>query len=277
MGSSTPVTSTHPTPGTMPSRRGLHWASVVFFVLLGLLFATHPLWAQQRPSTTASVGWVLFGLALFSVSACTWARFLASAHPADAVSEHRSAAGETAVEIRLRTVLPLATALTGAVWAALAIWALVAGGPTGAGLLAVPFMLLFAAVVPDPLRALSRRPSLRLDADGVDLRGWSLDAHLDWDDVVAVDIAVPRPQRPVVRLTGTATAPSLRRTWHRLVLNLDQRVEEPVVDLPFLALDDAGRVVAFLTILRGLPREERLVQLAGAGPAFLRDRLPPQS
>jgi hypothetical protein len=259
----------------MPSRRGLHWASVVFFVLLGLLFATYPLWAEPRPSTRATVGWVLFGLALLSVSACTWARFLAPAHLAAAVRVHRSAAGDV-VEIRLRTVLLVATALTGAVWAALAVWALVAGGPTGAGLLAVPFVLLFAAVVPDPVRALLRRPSLRLDADGLDLRGWSLDAHLDWDDVVAVDLAVPRPQRPVVRLTSTASATSLRRTWRRVVLNLDQRVHEPVVDLPFLAFDDAGRVAAFLTILRGLPREERLAQLAGAGPDFLRDRLPPQ-
>ena len=82
-----------------------------------------------------------------------------------------------------------------------------------------------------------------------------------------------RPQRPVVRLVAGTGAGSLRRTWHRLVVQVDLRTDEPVLDVPLLALDDPGRVAAFLGVLRGLPRAERLLQLEGPGPAFLRGDL----
>jgi hypothetical protein len=264
------VRTTPPSPPLRTrARRGLHWASFAFFAALGVTLATYPLWGDAG-SATATVGWVLLGLEALTVPLAEWARFLSPADPAGAVT----AEGE-AVLVRLRTVLPVSTAAIGVAWAGLAGWAVVAGGPTGAGLLAVPFLLLFAAIVPDAIRAVTRRPVLRLDPEGLEMRGWSLDARVAWDDVVAAEVAVPRPQRPVVRLVATAGAASLSRSWRRLVVHLDLPTTEPVVDIPFLALDDPARLVAFATILRGLPRAERSAQLSGPGPAFLRGQIPP--
>lgn len=261
------MTSLPPPPAAAPprARRALHWISFGFFTLFGLGLATSPAWSGTEPSVMATFGWVLLGLAVLTVPLITWTRFLAPPHPERSVVPRRDA-----VEIRLRTGTPAATAVLGTVWAALAMWAVVAGGVTSGGLFAVPLVLLFAALVPDALRAAVRHPHLLLDADGVRMHGWSLDGQVAWSDTIGVDILSVRPQRPVIRLVAQTGAASLSRTWHRFFVHLDLKTDEPVLDIPLLALDDPGRVAAFLNILRGLPRDERLLQLQDAGPAFLR-------
>jgi len=254
-----------PAPAPPRERRARHWISFASFTLFGLGLATSPAWSGTEPSAMATVGWVLLGLAVLTVPLITWVRFLARRRPERSVVTRGDA-----LEIRLRTQTPAATAVLGTVWAALALWAVVAAGVPGGGLFAVPFVLLFAALVPDSLRAATRHPHLRLDADGVRLHGWSLDGQVTWADTIGVEVVSVRPQRPVVRLTAPSGAASLSRTWHRFLVDLDVKTEEPGLDVPLLALDDPGRVAAFLDILRGLPRDQRLLQLQGAGTAFLK-------
>ena len=265
------MTSLPPPPASAPprARRASHWISFAFFTLFGLGLASSPAWSGTEPSVMATIGWVLLGLAVLTVPLIIWTRFLAPRRP-----ERSVVARGDAIEIRLRTGTPAATAVLGTVWAALAMWAVVAGGVTSGGLFAVPFVLLFAALVPDPLRAATRHPHLCLDADGVRLHGWSLDGEVAWSDTMGVDVVSVRPQRPVVRLIAQADATSLSRRWHRFLVHLDLKTDEAVLDIPLLALEDAGRVAAFVNILRGLPRDERLLQLEGAGPAFLRGDIP---
>lgn len=264
------MTDLSPPPASAPPRvrRAVHWISFAFFTLFGLGLATSPAWSGTRSSATATTGWLLLGLAVLTVPLITWTRFLAPARPERSVRTH-----ENAVEVRFRTGTPAATAVLGTVWAALASWAVVAGGITGGGLFAVPFVLLFAALVPDALRASVRHPHLLLDADAVRLHGWSLDGEIAWADISGVDVVSVRPQRPVIRLIARPDATSMSRTWHRFLVHLDLETDEAVLDIPLLALDDPGRVAALLSILRGLPRDERLLQLEGAGRAFLRGEL----
>lgn len=246
----------------------MHWISFTFFTLLGLGLATSPAWSGTRSSVTATIGWLLLGLAVLTVPLITWSRFLAPARPARSVRMRGHA-----VEIRFRTGTPAATAVLGTVWAALGSWAVVAGGVTSGGLFAAPFVLLFAALVPDALRAAARQPHLLLDGDVVRVHGWSLDGEIAWADLGAVEVVSVRPQRPVIRLVARPDSTSLSRTWHRFLVRLDLKTDEAVLDIPLLALDDPGRVAAFLSILRALPRDERLLQLEGAGRAFLRGEL----
>lgn len=191
------MTSLSSPPASAPPRvrRALHWNSFTFFTLFGLGLATRPAWSGSKSSVTATIGWVLLGLAVLTVPLITWSRLLAPARPECSVRTRGDA-----LEIRMRTGTPASTAVLGTVWTALAAWAVVAGGISSGGLFAVPFVLLFAALVPDALRAATRDPHLLLDADVVRLHGWSLDG----------------------------------------------------------------------SILRALPRDERLLQLKGAGRAFLR-------
>ena len=266
------MTSPSPRPASAPprARRALHWISCTFFTLFGLGLATSPAWSGTRSSVEATIGWLLLGLAVLTVPLITWSRFLAPARPERSVRTHGDA-----VEVRFRTGTPAATAVLGVVWAALASWAVVAGGVTSGGLFAVPFVLLFAALVPDALRAATRHPHLLLDADVVRLHGWSLDGEIAWADIAGVEVLSVRPQRPVIRLIARPDAVSLSRTWRRLLVHLDLKTDEAVLDIPLLALDDPSRVAAFLSILRGLRRDERLLQLEGAGQAFLRGEIQP--
>lgn len=253
-------------PRRRPSgRRAYHWVSLVFFTAFGLGLASSPAWSDRELSAMATIGWVLLGLAVLTVPLMTWTRFLAPPRPERSVVTRGDA-----LEIRVRTGGPAATAVLGAVWSALAVWAVMAGGATSGGLFALPLVLLFAGLIPDCLRAATRRPFLRLDANGVRLRGWSLDGEIDWSDVISVDILVVRPRRPVIRLVARTGAASLSRSWHRYLVHLDLRTDEPVLDVPLLALDAPGRVAALLNLLGGLPRDERERQLTGTGPAFLR-------
>ncbi len=225
---------------------------------------SYPVWAEQDLSAVASAGYVTFGLAVLALPVVEWTGHLAPLHPERSVSSSPGA-----VEIRLRTAPPLATAVIGVTWAGFFGWAWLAGGPTSGGLLAVPCLLLFLALVPDSVRAITRRPFLRVDADRVVLRGWSIDARVDWSDVLSVDLPLRRRRRPVVRLVAAPAATSLQRTWQRLAVRLDTPSSDPYVDLPFAALDDPVRVSVFLTILQGLARAERVEQLDGPGLAAL--------
>lgn len=253
---------------TPSARRALHWTSFTFFTLFGLGLETSPAWSGAEQSVTATIGWVLLGLAVLTAPVMTWARFLAPRHPHRAIVTH----GDV-LEIRLRTGIPTATAVLGTVWSVLGVWAVIAGGATSGGLLAVPFVALFAALVPDSVRAATRRPHLRVDAEGIRMRGWSLDGHVAWDDTVGLDFLTVRTHRPVIRLVARTGAASLSRTWHRYLVHLDLKTEEPVLDIPVLALDDPARVSAFLAVMRNLQRDGRLLELQSAGPAFLRGEI----
>ena len=246
-------------------RRALQWAWFCFSSLFGVMLVTFPLRVDEPMSATAAAGLVLFGLAVLTVPVAGWITALAPARPARAVSSH-----DEVVEIRLRTAGPVATVVIGVTWAGFFAWAWVAGGITSGGLLAVPLLLLFLALVPDSVRAVARRPFLRIDADQVVLHGWSIDARVDWDDVVTVEATAPHPQRAVVRLVAAPGASSLQRTWKRLILRLDLRGPEPVVDVPFAALDDPGRVTVYLALLQLLPRAGRQEHLTEPGPGLLR-------
>jgi hypothetical protein len=240
---------------------------MVLLTLFGLLFVALP-WLDgdgRLGGATATTGLVLLGLATLTAPLATYLRFFA---PRNAAARVHLVEGE-GIEVRLRPHLLVGTLLVSVAWSAFFVWAALAAGLDGAGLLVVPLLLLSASLAPDATSALLRRPRLLVGPDRLDLRGWQTDASLAWEDVTGVDYANPDVRRPVLRIQGRPGAPSWQGARRRLLLRIDPPREEGQIDLPLLALDEPAALQVFLDQLRTETREQRAGRLEAAGVAFL--------
>lgn len=105
----------------------------------------------------------------------------------------------------------------------------------GGAWLVVVLAVLLAALLPDAVLRVARRPRLVLTPQGLGARGWDGDAWLDWDDVASVEF-VSAGQYTVVRFHGAPGAPSWRWVRRGRVLFASQP-RTPWVDVPAPALD----------------------------------------
>ncbi|WP_435741718.1 hypothetical protein [Nocardioides sp. SYSU DS0663] len=231
--------------------RARAWSTLVVAAGLGALLVASP-WITDEPASAGrSTMLVLLGLACCSVAVVVWLAQLAPRDPGARVA----LLADSAIEVRLRPHQPLAVLVLGLTWSALLAAGVVLGG-SGA-LLLLPVLLLFLSLVPDSARTLVRRPRLRYDATGIQLRGWQSDAAIAWDDVVDVGLVAPDRRRPQVRIEGRAGAASYQRTSRRLVLTLEPRPDRELVDVPLLALDDPGRLLTHLDAVRRDAEQDR--------------------
>jgi hypothetical protein len=251
-------------PGRAPWRA---LSSVVVGLLFGLGAATFPLWSDQRLSTTATLGFVLFGLVFLAHAGAGLLVWFPRPRPA--VRLTRVAGGddsEPALDLRLGTGLPWARVLVGTSWTALGLWAVVAAQP--GGLLLLPLLALPLALLPDAVRAIARRPHLVLTPSGLRLTGWAVDAQVAWDDVTGVDLTLAHARRAVVRLLLRPGAPSLRQTYHRVVQRLDGPRPD-ALDVPLNAVAQPGRLVALLRHLAASDPARRLEPFGPDAVPFL--------
>jgi len=173
------------------------------------------------------------------------------------------------VEIPLNGRTPLTMVLLGTSFALLFVVAVFAVGVGDGGLLFLPLVLLFAALVPDALRGLLRKPGLVLTADGITYRGWTLDSRLAWDDVVSVGLDLTEPRRPRLLVAGRPDAASWEVTSHRLVLPLDRVPSGPRIVVLAGALDHPTRAEVLIRRLAASPAADRPGLLGPDGVAFL--------
>ena len=243
--------------------RRIAWTNLVLLVPFGTTLAVAP-WFAPGTSAREGTGFTLAGLAFLAVPVLSWLCFLAPPRPDRRV---RLVAGP-ALEVRLRPHRLLAVVVLGVTWSAWIAWAMVALGLDGPGWLLLPFLLLFLSLLPDTVRALARRPRLRIDAVGLDLRSWQRDAALAWEDVVEVGLALPNARQPQLRVRGRPGAPSWRARRSRLLHLLEPR-EEEVLDVPLLALDAPEDLRTFLDALRRDRPGQRGSRIDATGVAFL--------
>jgi len=159
--------------------------------------------------------------------------------------------------------------LIGCTFALLFTVAMLAVGVGDGGLLFAPLVLLFAALVPDGLRGLLRRPALVLSPQDVRYRGWTVDARLCWEDVASVGLDSLDPRRRRILLGGRPDAPSWRCESRRIVLPLDRVPSQPRITVLAGALDHPTRVEVLLRTLASAPAAERPALLGSDGVAFL--------
>ena len=247
------------------------WLSVVLFSGVGLALLSAPWWAYDEPAGgRPRTGLVLFGLAVLTVPLCTYAVRLH--RPRNRVT--RVAGTDAGIEVRLSNHLLLTVVITSLVWTIFLLWAAVAAGLAGAGLLVLLFAIPFAALLPDTVRALLRGPRLTLSSGGVTFVGWSNDATVSWHDIAGVDLAAPHVRRPVVRIAVRPGATSFRSTSRRLLVPLDRPPDLPAIDVPLLALGSPGRLATLLDRLAGSGDADRTRWLGADGVRFLEDQSP---
>ena len=245
--------------------------SVVVFSVLGLAFLSAPWWAYAEPAGgTRRTAFVFFGLAILTVPVCAYALRLHQPRnritPVDGTGP--------GIEVRLSNHLLWAVAFMALVWTSFLVWAAVAAGLTGAGLLVLLLALPFAVLLPDTVRALLRRPRLILTLDGVTYVGWSADAAVSWPDIATVDVAAPHVRRPVVRIAVRPNATSFTSTPRRLLLSLDLPPDLPAIDVPLLALASPGRLTALLEKLVTVDEAARTTRLGADALRFLDGQSP---
>lgn len=205
------------------------------------------------------------GVAMTATSAALLLGALALPRPAAAVTWRRDR-GDTVLTVRLRTVVPWSVALVGTGFAVFFVAAGLALG--AAGLLLVPFVLLFASLVPDAVATLLRPRAIRLDAYGVRLDGWGVSAGLGWDDLVEVEL-VTQGRRPAVEVRGVDGAPSWWHRRHRLVWPTEPASQRPTLAVPVVSLDSPGAVMVLCRELAAGPRSRREALLEHHGVALL--------
>jgi len=242
----------------------------VLLSLIGLAVASAPWWAYSDPSGTRTTGLILLGLAVLTVPLCTYA--LRLHHPRNRVTPCDGV--RPGLEVWLSNHLLLAVTTLSLVWTVFLLWGALTAGLTGAGLLVLLLALPFAALLPDTLRALLRRPRLALTPEGVTYVGWSSDASVSWPDIAGVDLAAPQVRRPVLRIAVRPGARTFISRRHRLLVSLDVAAEA-AIDVPLLALASPGRLTALLDQLVTVDEAGRTALLGPEGLRFLDDRSPP--
>lgn len=265
------LTASSPEPAARRGSAAGAWTSVVVFAVIAVALASSPWWAySEQPGATATTGLVLFGLAVLTVAVCAYA--LRIHRPHNQVSA--LPASRPGLEIRLSNHLLLAVTLMSLVWTAFLLWSAVAAGLGSAGLLVLVLALPFAALLPDTVRALLRRPRVVLDQSGLAVVGWSTDAAVSWPDVAGVDLAAPHVRRPVVRVEVRPGATSFTSTRRKLLVSLDLAPDRPAIDVPLLALAAPGRFAALLERLASSGEADRAQWLDGRAVRFLEGSSP---
>lgn len=257
-------------PGT-PSSDGRPTASRVVATLvagvlaaLGVLLVVSAL-ASSDPEVRDS-RWFLVALGVAVLGTAAVVVVLRVASPGGSISSDDTR-GRLRVPLSPRT--PLTMVLLGTTFALLLVVAVLAVGIGDGGLLFLPLVLLFAALVPDALRGLLRKPGLVLTADGVSYRGWTVDSRLAWEDVVSVDLDVTEPRRPRLLVAGRPDAPSWEVSSHRLLLPLDRVPSAPRIVVLAGALDHPTRVEVLVRRLAASAAADRPGLLGPDGVAFL--------
>lgn len=255
-------------------RSSRHWSAWPTLLLtggFGLLLVVVPFWpgADQGEHRYYPIP---LGLAFLAVTAMVWLRWFAPSRPRDRVALV-DGDGRAAFSVGLRPHIPLSVVILGVVWAGFFVWLMAVQGFSNGGLLLLPVVALFASLVPDGLRAITRRPRLRFDDHTLDYRGWGSDSQLAWEDVEQVDFAAPDVRRPVLRIQGRHGATSWTHRHLRIVYSLDQRPAGARIDVPLLALDAPGRLVTLLDDWRTKSAPERRDLIAPEGVAFLDETL----
>lgn len=165
--------------------------------------------------------------------------------------------GGSAVEVRMRSRTPLTMLLVGVGFTAFFFAAGLAVGVPGGGVFVWVIGLPFVILIPDSIRALTRDPGLRLSGEKVDLRGWTTDVSLAWDDVHTVLHDDSDPLRPRANLLGRTTSPSFRVKSSRLIVPLDRRPKRPELSVYLAAFDEPDRLCVALEHLQQMTASER--------------------
>lgn len=240
----------------------------LLLAVLGAGIVLHALVGRTPDAGLSPAFEVLLGLVLLATAAVTWVVRGSPADPARR-TELSELDGEPALVVALRPASPLVMVVVGTAFAALFAAAVFGVGVTDGGLLFSPLVLLFAALVPDGVRALVRRPRLVLGVDAVLLHGWTIDSRLAWEDVVTVQADTMDPRRARLLVVGRPDASSWRLNSHKLVLPMDRRPTMPEIAVPLSALDAGSRVEVLARRLAHSTREERRGYLDREGAAFL--------
>ncbi|MCD4527436.1 hypothetical protein [Nocardioides sp. cx-173] len=161
------------------------------------------------------------------------------------------------VTVRMRRAFPLAAAGFTLVMAALFAVSAAREEEALVRVVAVGCGLLFAAAIPDLVRAAATGGQLTFDAHRIRVRSWGSESAVDWADVEDVDVDVTLPSRPAVRILTRSPAPSLSVRRRRLLLPLEPRFPEGQIIVPALALDEPWLLAGRLATLVGLSPEHR--------------------
>ncbi|MEU6137593.1 hypothetical protein [Nocardioides sp. NPDC047086] len=176
-----------------------------------------------------------------------------------------------AIDFTMGVRTPLTMLLVGIGFTGFFLAAGIAVGVPGGGVLVWAVGLLFVILVPDSLRALARKPTLRLSADKVALHGWTTDVSLAWDDILTVMYDDSDPIRPRLNLLGRTTAPSFRAGSSRLIVPLERTPKRPELSVYLAAFSDPDGLRVVVETLQPMTTTERTawigrqVRLADAG------------
>jgi hypothetical protein len=234
---------------------------------LGVLLVVAP-FAAADPDVRRG-RWFLAALGLALVATAAVVVLARVAGPSGRRASAAAPGGRPRVDVRLNARVPATLVLLGSTFTLLFAGAVLGVGVADGGLLFLPLVLLFAALVPDGVRGLLRGSAMVLDEDGVAYRGWTVDAVLAWEDVLAVGLDTFDPRRPRIVISGRPGAPSWRCDSHRLVLPLDRVPSEPRIAVLAAGLDHPTRVEVLLRNLAAAPAAERAALLDADAVAFL--------
>lgn len=238
--------------------------------VIGVLLVGQSALAPQSIDTVNSAFTGVLGLVMVAVAVAVWAIRGSGADPG-----RRTALGtlddRPALVVRLRPTTPLVMVVIGVAFAGLFLVAVFAVGPGDGGLLFAPLVLMFAALVPDGVQALVRGPRLALGIDHVELRGWTLDARLAWEDVASVQVEAIDPRRARLLISGRPGAASWQQLNHRIIVPLDRRPAVPEIAVLVTALDAPNRVEVLSRRFAESRRDARSTYLDEGGVAFLSD------
>ena len=165
--------------------------------------------------------------------------------------------GGTALEVRMRSRTPITMLLVGVGFTAFFIAAGLAVGVPGGGVFVWVIGLLFVILIPDSIKALTRGPRLRLSPENVDLRGWTTDVSLAWDDVHTVLFDDSDPIRPRATLLGRTTSLSFTVKSSKLIIPLDRQPKRPELSVYLAAFDEPDRLRGSLEHLQRMTASER--------------------
>lgn len=171
------------------------------------------------------------------------------------------------VEVGYRPGPPALVAVAGFVVAGLL--GTVALATSGVGsLLCWVLALLAGVVLLGAVGTLRRRPRVRLTAQGLDYRGWGLDASVAWADVEATAIDARYAWRPLAEVLVVPGATSLRHRTDPFALPEPPGARSSIRMLAH-GLEDPRRLLAFVEVMAALPAEDRPGRLGSDGRAFL--------
>lgn len=230
----------------------LGWVVVPLVALAGAFVAYQGV-ADPELSTGGRGVALMLGLALIlSAVAASLGLFNTSGRGRVALAN-----GGSAIEVRMRGRTPLTMLLVGVGFTAFFFAAGLAVGVPGGGVLVWVIGLLFVVLIPDAIKALTRRPTLTISAHKVDLRGWTTDVSLAWDDVHTIMYDDSDPIRPRANLLGRTNSPSFTVTSSKLIIPLDRKPKRPELSVYLAAFDEPDRLRVSLEHLQRMPAPER--------------------